>query len=85
MPLSRERAKRSDQRGARAYQHSSFYTQSRIRADLSIGEWEVVASVGKQSLGRGRTVFAWLEGGAFLVQRSEVEQVENGPSFLLLS
>lgn len=41
-----------------------------------VGEWELEASVGGQPLGRGRTVFEWLEGGAFLVQRSDVAQAE---------
>jgi hypothetical protein len=39
-----------------------------------VGEWELQASVGGQPIpGRGRTAFAWLEGGAFLVQHADVE------------
>jgi hypothetical protein len=45
-----------------------------LRLEALVGEWETEASVGGQSLGRGRAVFEWLEGGAFLVQHSEVEQ-----------
>jgi hypothetical protein len=47
-----------------------------LRLDAFVGEWETEASVGGQPVGRGRTVFEWLEGGAFLVQHSEVEQAE---------
>jgi hypothetical protein len=33
-------------------------------------------SVGGQPIGRGRTVFQWLEGGAFLVQHADAEPIE---------
>jgi hypothetical protein len=37
-----------------------------------VGEWELQASVEGQPIpGRGRTVFEWLEGGAFLVQHAD--------------
>jgi hypothetical protein len=42
-----------------------------------VGVWQTEASVGGQLIGRGRTVFTWLEGGAFLAQRVEIED----PSF----
>jgi hypothetical protein len=44
------------------------------RLEPLVGDWEIVASIGGKPLGRGRSTFAWLEGGAFLVQHSEVEQ-----------
>ena len=44
------------------------------RLEVLVGEWELQASVGGQPIpGRGRTVFAWLEGGAFLMQHADVE------------
>lgn len=44
------------------------------RLEILVGEWETAVSVGGNLLGRGRVEFAWLEGGAFLIQHSEVEQ-----------
>jgi hypothetical protein len=41
-----------------------------------VGEWQWQAAVGGQPIGRGRTVFAWLERGAFLVEHSDAEQAE---------
>jgi hypothetical protein len=38
-----------------------------------VGEWEMQASIGGRPVGRARTAFAWLEGGAFLVQHANVE------------
>jgi hypothetical protein len=38
-----------------------------------VGVWEMQASIGGRPVGRARTAFAWLEGGAFLVQRANVE------------
>lgn len=43
------------------------------RLNALVGEWEMQASVGGQPMGRGRTVFAWREGGAFLVQHADAE------------
>ena len=52
--------------------------------NILVGEWEMEASIGERSLGGGRTVFSWLEGGAFLVQRSEVEQAEFPTATILI-
>jgi hypothetical protein len=41
-----------------------------------VGEWQREAWVGGQSIGRGRTVFDWLEGGAFLGEHSDAENPE---------
>ena len=41
--------------------------------DALVGEWEMQASVGGQPMVRGRTAFAWVEGGAFLVQHADAE------------
>lgn len=49
-----------------------------------VGEWDMEASIGDRLLGGGRTVFSWLEGGAFLVQRSEVEQAEFPTATILI-
>ena len=46
------------------------------RLEVLVGEWEIAVSVGGNPLGRGRTTFAWLEGGAFLGQHSGAEQAE---------
>ncbi len=49
-----------------------------------VGAWEWEAVVGGQPIGRGRTVFEWLEGGAFLIQHSDAEQAEfpNGTTII---
>ncbi len=49
------------------------------RLDALVGEWELQASVGDQPMGRARTVFEWLEGGAFLIQRADAEPSEPPP------
>jgi hypothetical protein len=43
------------------------------RLDALVGEWEMQASVGGQPTGRGRTTFAWMEGGTFLVQHADAD------------
>ena len=55
-----------------------------VRLAAFVGEWEWEASVGGQPIGRGRTVFEWLEGGAFLVEHSDAEQAEfpNGTTII---
>ncbi len=45
-----------------------------------IGIWDLVASAGDQELGRGRAVFEWLGGGAFLVRREEMEPAATLPA-----
>ena len=42
------------------------------------GTWEFEPLVDGQSAGRGRATFEWLDGGAFLVQRSEAEWTDPG-------
>lgn len=49
-----------------------------------IGTWEFEPLVDGQPAGRGRATFAWIEDGAFVVERSEAEWsdpgwVENAP------
>jgi hypothetical protein len=46
------------------------------RLSAFVGEWQWEASLGGQSMGRGRTLFEWLEGGAFLAEHSDAEQPE---------
>ncbi|HEY0734063.1 MAG TPA: hypothetical protein VGD69_04090 [Herpetosiphonaceae bacterium] len=41
-----------------------------------VGTWQWEASIDGQPFGRGRTVWAWLEGGAFLIEHSDAEQPE---------
>ena len=55
-----------------------------LRLAPFVGEWEWEAAVGGQPIGRGRTVFEWLEGGAFLMQHSDAEQAEfpNGTTII---
>ena len=48
------------------------------------GTWEFEPLVEGRSVGRGRAIFEWLEGGAFLLERSDAEWtdpswVENAP------
>jgi hypothetical protein len=43
------------------------------RLDAFVGDWEFHASVGGRVVGRGRTTFDWLDGGAFLVQHASAE------------
>ena len=46
-----------------------------------VGEWEMEASVEGKTMARGRTTFEWLEGGAFLVQRAEVDPADLAPEW----
>jgi hypothetical protein len=41
--------------------------------DVLVGAWQMETSVGGASMARGRAVFEWLEGGAFLMQHVEAE------------
>jgi hypothetical protein len=41
-----------------------------------VDEWQWEAFVGGQPIGRGPTVFDWLEGGAFLIEHSGAESPE---------
>lgn len=58
------------------------------RLDTLVGEWQMQASVSGRAMALGRTAFAWLDGGAFLVQHAEADPplpstpdvwVENSP------
>ena len=42
--------------------------------EVFVGEWETQATLAGQPTARGRAVFEWLEGGAFLAQRADAEQ-----------
>lgn len=49
-----------------------------------VGTWEFEPFVEGRSMGRGRATFAWIEDGAFVVERSDAEWrdpswVENAP------
>lgn len=49
-----------------------------------VGTWEFEPIVDGRSMGRGRATFEWIEGGAFVLERSEAEWtepswVENAP------
>jgi hypothetical protein len=48
------------------------------RLDALVGEWKVHASIGGQPVGSGRTTFEWMEGGAFLVQRTDADPPPRG-------
>jgi hypothetical protein len=43
------------------------------RLDALVGEWQMDAIVAGQPVARARTVFEWIEGGAYLVQHTEGE------------
>ena len=43
-----------------------------------VGAWEFEPLVDGQSAGQGRATFEWIEGGAFLVQRSEAAWTHPG-------
>ncbi|MFE3447335.1 hypothetical protein ACFXJ8_00250 [Nonomuraea sp. NPDC059194] len=47
------------------------------RLDAFVGEWEIWASIADQDTAGARTVFEWMEDGAFLVQRSDAKVVEG--------
>lgn len=55
-----------------------------VPLNVLVGEWDMRASFGDRTLGVGRTVFSWLEEGAFLVQHSEVEQADFPTATLLI-
>jgi hypothetical protein len=46
------------------------------RLEAFVGTWQWEAVVGGQPIGRGPTVLAWQEGGAFLVEHAGAEQPE---------
>jgi len=52
--------------------------------NVLVGEWDMQASIGDRSLGSGRTVFSWLEGGAFLAQHSEADQADFPTATILI-
>jgi hypothetical protein len=45
--------------------------------DALVGAWEIQASGGGQPLGKARTAFEWLEGGAFLIQHADSMPTEH--------
>jgi hypothetical protein len=56
-----------------------------LRLSAFVGEWQWEASVGEQPIGRGPTVFEWLEGGAFLIEHSDAEQAEFPSAITIIS
>jgi hypothetical protein len=59
-----------------AHPKLSMTNAALARLGAFIGAWDWEAAVGGQSIGRGPTVFAWHEGGAFLVERADAEQAD---------
>jgi hypothetical protein len=55
---------------------TSLSNPAPARLSAFVGAWQWEASVGGQPIGRGPTVFAWQEGGAFLVEHAGAEQPE---------
>lgn len=43
------------------------------RLDALVGEWQVEAIVDGKPVARSRSVFAWMDGGMFLVQHADAE------------
>ncbi len=50
------------------------------RLEALVGEWEMQASAGGQSLGSGRAEFKWVEGGAFLLRREQAKPAKSLPA-----
>jgi hypothetical protein len=50
------------------------------RLAVLVGEWTMEMAVEGRPVGRGRTVFEWLAGGAFLAQHADAEPSEGAPS-----
>ncbi|HEY0606430.1 MAG TPA: hypothetical protein VGD58_26130 [Herpetosiphonaceae bacterium] len=57
---------------------SQTFQQNPILKRLAafVGTWQWEASINGQPFGRGRTIWSWLEGGAFLIEHSDAEQPE---------
>ncbi|MBB3728269.1 hypothetical protein [Nonomuraea dietziae] len=49
------------------------------RLNALVGEWEIWATVGDTPTAGGRSVVEWMEGGAFLLQRTDAELPEDAP------
>jgi hypothetical protein len=50
------------------------------RLEALVGEWTMQPSLAGRPIGSGRTVFQWLEGGAFLAQHADAEPAEAAPA-----
>lgn len=50
------------------------------RLDALVGEWEMDAIMGGETLARARTAFAWIEEGQFLRQHAEGVGLESAPA-----
>jgi hypothetical protein len=48
-----------------------------------IGTWDVTANFGGQVMGGVTATFGWLEGGAFVVERSVMEAADDVPAEIL--
>ena len=55
------------------------------RLSAFVGEWQWEASVAGQPIGRGPTLFEWLEGGAFLIEHSGAEQADFPSATTIIS
>lgn len=47
------------------------------RLDALVGEWEMVMSIGEQTLSGGRATFEWIEDEDFLVYRGKAEETSE--------
>lgn len=49
------------------------------RLEVLVGEWDVQTIIESQDLGRVWSTFEWVEGGAFLVQRTDADLPDDIP------
>jgi hypothetical protein len=56
-----------------------------LRLAAFVGEWQWEASVGGQPIGRGPTVFDWLEGNTLLIEHSGAESPEFPTATTIIS
>jgi hypothetical protein len=55
------------------------------RLSVFVGAWQWEATVGGQLIGRGSTVFAWLEDGAFLIEHAGSESPDFPSGITIIS
>ncbi len=62
---------------AQADQHTSQPNPTLQRLDVFVGEWTMAISspAYPSAIAHGQASFEWLEGGAFLIMHTDVEQV----------
>jgi hypothetical protein len=73
-----------DRTSAQASPQTSQPNAALSRLSEFVGQWQGEASLGGQPIGAGRTVFEWLEGGAFLIVHSDSEQAEFPSSTMII-